>query len=43
VTRVRAAAGDAAASHLARHKSKAMAEHYSHFDQETFRTALNTI
>ncbi len=41
VTRVRAAAGDAAASHLARHKSKAMTEHYSHFDQETFREALD--
>lgn len=43
VTRVRAAAGDAAASHLARHKSKAMTEHYSHFDQETFRSALEGI
>lgn len=41
VTRVRAAAGDAAASHLARHKSKAMTEHYSHFDVGTFREALD--
>lgn len=43
VTRVRAAAGDSAASHLARHKSKSMTEHYSHFDEETFRTALDGI
>jgi len=42
VTRIRAAAGDAAASHLARHKSKSMMEHYSHFDEETFRTALDS-
>jgi integrase len=43
VTRVRAAAGDAAASHLARHKSKAMTEHYSHFDAGTFRAALDQL
>ena len=43
VTRVRAATGDAAASHLARHKSKAMTEHYSHFDAGTFRSSLERL
>jgi integrase len=43
VTRIRAASGDAAASHLARHKSKSMTEHYSHFDEETFRAALEGV
>lgn len=43
VTRVRAAAGDAAAGHLARHKSKSMTEHYTHFDAETFREVLQDL
>lgn len=43
VTRVRAAHGDAAASFLARHKSRSMTEHYSHFDASTFRGVMESI